>query len=72
MKAKIKRINNSPKFISYLFWMEDGSYPIMYTGKQYRNYSNWKDLKVGDWVDGLDWKDKSKKLIDADSPVHLL
>lgn len=72
MKGKIIRINESGKFITFLFWFEGKSYPLMYTGKQYRNYSTWSQFKVGDWVEGLQWKDKNKKLIDADSPVHLV
>jgi hypothetical protein len=43
----------------------------MYTGKQYRNYEVWSQFKVGDCVDGLEWRDEKKKLINADSPVHL-
>ena len=71
MKAKIVRITDSGKFITFLFWTEEGIYPLMYTGKQYRNYEIWKQFKVGDWVNGLQWKNDKKKLIDADSPVHL-
>ena len=71
MKGKIIRITDSDKFITFLFWLENKVYPLMYTGKQYRNYSVWSQFKVGDWVEGLEWKDESKKLINADSPVHL-
>ena len=71
MKAKIIRITDSGAFITYLFWLEEKAYPLMYTGKQYRNYSVWSQFKVGDWVEGLEWKDEKKKLINADSPVHM-
>ncbi|OHB14698.1 MAG: hypothetical protein A2431_00625 [Candidatus Zambryskibacteria bacterium RIFOXYC1_FULL_39_10] len=71
MKAKIIRITDSDRFITFLFWLEGKNYPLMYTGKQYRNYEIWSQFKVGDWVEGLEWKDEKKKLIDADSPVHL-
>lgn len=72
MKGKIIRITDSSKFVTYLFWFEDGKkYGVMYTGKQYRNYAIWGQFKVGDWVEGLEWRDGNKKLINADSPVHL-
>ena len=72
MKGKIIRITDSGRFITFLFWLEDKIYPLMYTGKQYRNYEAWKHLKIGDWVEGLEWKDEKKKLINADSPVRLV
>lgn len=71
MKGKIVRITDSSKFTTFLFWLEDGVYPLMYTGKQFRNYSVWSQFKVGDWVDGLEWRDEKRKLINADSPVHI-
>lgn len=71
MKGKIIRITDSQKFVTFLFWFEEKIYGLMYTGKQYRNYAVWGQFKVGDWVDGLEWKDEKKKLINADSPVHL-
>ena len=40
--------------------------------KEFRNEINWKDLKVGDRVGGLIWYSEKEKLINADSPMHLL
>lgn len=71
MKGKIIRITNADKFATFLFWIEGKGYPLMYTGKQYRNFAVWRQFKIGDWVDGLEWKDEKKKLINADSPVYL-
>ncbi|MFH1608690.1 MAG: hypothetical protein ABH951_01575 [Patescibacteria group bacterium] len=72
MKGKIIRITDSNKFITFLFWIENKIYALMYTGKQYRNYAIWSQFKIGDWVEGLEWKDEKKKIINADSPVHLV
>ena len=71
MKAQIIRITDSHKFMTFLFKIDEKVYGLMYTGNQYRNYSVWSQFKVGDWVEGLRWKDEKRKLIDGDSPVHL-
>ena len=70
MRGKIIRITDSNKFVTFLFWFDNKSYGLMYTGKQYRNYSIWSQFKVGDWVEGLEWKDGLRRLINGDSPVH--
>jgi len=71
MRGKITRVVESGNFSMYLIWLsESNSFARTYTGSGYRNYTNWKDLKVGDFVQGLEWKDLSRKILDADSPVH--
>ncbi|OHB10397.1 MAG: hypothetical protein A3H60_01340 [Candidatus Zambryskibacteria bacterium RIFCSPLOWO2_02_FULL_44_12b] len=38
-----------------------------------KNYKNWEQiLQKGNIVGGLVWKNKESRIIDADSPVHLL
>ena len=72
MLGKIIRVVESGKFKTILIWLEEvGSCGRTYTGEKYRNYHTWEQFKVGDWVEGLEWKDEKKKLLDADSPVHI-
>ncbi len=72
MEGKINRIIESGKFITLIIWLKTGEYGRTYTGTMYRNYEIWKDLKVGDHISGLNWKDKARKIIDADSPIIIL
>ncbi len=71
MKGQIVGINPSGKFTMIFFKLENGKSAHTFTGEQYRNFAVWSQFKVGDCVDGLEWRDEKKKLIDADSPVHL-
>ncbi len=65
----LTKITQHDKFDTYSFKLSDsnGGFGLTYTGPNYRNYANWKDYKIGDTVEGLTWKNKQKKLIDADS-----
>lgn len=72
MEGKINRIIESGKLITIIIWLKTGEYGRTYTGTMYRNYEIWKDLKVGDHITGLAWKDKVRKIIDGDSPVSVL
>lgn len=72
MIGKIIRIAECGNVTMYLIWLRDLNIcGRTYTGESYRNFINWKDLKVGDFIDGLQWKDEKKKILDADSPVHV-
>lgn len=71
MKAQLIRITPGKDFETMLFKIDKNKYGLTYTGKKYRNYATWSQLKIGDWVDGLEWKDEYKKIIDGDSPVHI-
>ena len=72
LSGVLVRITESDRgFVTLLFKLETGIYGLTYTGEKYRNYHAWKQLKIGDEVEGLRWKDEKKKIIDADSPVHL-
>ena len=71
MNGIIKRITNIGESIMYLIWTKSEGHGRTYTGEKYRNYANWKDLRVGDHVNGLKWKDKKRGIIDGDSPVEL-
>jgi hypothetical protein len=72
MKGKIKNIVPVGKVKMYLIWLEEfGVFGRTYSGSIYRNYDYWRDLKIGDWVVGLEWKDKKKAILDADSPIQL-
>jgi len=68
----IRRVEKDENFLMLLFKFGEKKYGRTYTGSQYRNYPDWKDLKVGDLVGGLQWKDEKLGIIDADSPVHLV
>jgi hypothetical protein len=57
--------------MTILFKLDDKKFGLTYTGEQYRNYSIWNQFQVGDYVEGLEWKDEKKKIIDGDSPVHM-
>jgi len=72
MKGQLIRATESNDFVTLLFKLEDKRYALTYTGKKYRNYSVWSQFKVGDLVEGLEWKDEKKKLLNADSPVHFV
>ena len=73
MEGQIKRIIPSGEFVTYIIWIkEDEVTGRTYSGRQFRNYSYWKELKVGDWVGGLRWQNKEKAIIDGDSPVYFL
>lgn len=71
MKGQIVGINPSGKFTMIFFKLESGKSAHTYTGEQYRNYAVWSSFKVGDWIDGLEWRAEKKKQINADSPVYL-
>ncbi len=65
------RITDSGKFTTYLFRLADGGVGRVFTGQNYRNFHNWKDLNIGDVVSGLVWYDEMKGILNGDSPVHL-
>jgi hypothetical protein len=71
MDGLLHRITEGGKFTTYLFKLSDGSYGRIYTGPHYRNYHNWKDLRIGDLVSGLVWYNELKGILDGDSPVHI-
>lgn len=72
MKGKIIRIADCGNIIMYLVWLKELNISARtYTGEKYRNYINWKDLKIDDQIEGIQWKDEKRKILDADSPVHL-
>lgn len=57
------------KLVDYEFWLQSK----VYLDRECRNYKNWEPfLAEGNILAGLMWKDKSRGLIDADSPVHLV
>lgn len=72
MNGKIIRVVEGEKFLTFLIWLKEGVCGRTYSGPSYRNFDHWKDFKVGDSVGGLEWKDKNKKILDADSPVYLI
>ena len=69
INGTIKKITEVKGGVMYLAHIDGEGYGRTYSGERYRNYDNWKDLRVGDRVGGLRWKDKEKNLIDADSPI---
>lgn len=72
MKGKIKNIVPAGKSKMYLIWLEEiGGFGRTYTGPTYRNYDYWKELKIGDWIEGLVWKDEGRKILDADSHIFV-
>lgn len=70
MDGCLHRITDSSRFTTYLFKLPDGSFGRIYTSPKYRNFHNWKDLRIGDLVSGLLWFDETKGVLDGDSPVH--
>jgi len=73
MEGKVIRIVEGEKFNTFLIWLkESGVCGRTYTGATYRNWESWRDIKVGDYIGGLAWKDEERKILDADSPVHLI
>ncbi|MEM5853837.1 MAG: hypothetical protein QW228_05710 [Candidatus Aenigmatarchaeota archaeon] len=52
------------------FKMEDGGSGLTYLLETFGNFNNWKPyLRVGQTLDGLRWKNKKKRIIDADSMI---
>lgn len=76
MKGEVRRIIPSGEFITYIVRVHVSDTESLtgrtYTGETFRNYAFWRELKVGDWVEGIRWKDKKRGIIDADSPVHVI
>jgi hypothetical protein len=72
MEGEIKRVISSGEFITIIIQIVDGVCGRTYTSPSFRNYDSWKDLKVGDAVGGLRWKNEERGIVDADSPVYLL
>jgi hypothetical protein len=73
MKGKIVRIVPSGNFVTIIIRLEEaGKCGRTYTGKNFRNFAMWGELKIGDLVDGLRWLNGDKGIIDGDSPVHLI
>ena len=72
MEGKIIRVTPVNDGVMFLVWFEGKKYGRTYTGEKYRNFDNWRDLKVGDKIGGLVWKDERRGLIDGDSNAHLL
>lgn len=72
MKGKVIRVVTFGNTTMYLIWLKDMNvYGRTYTGKGFRNFINWKDLKTEDLIDGLKWKNETDAILDADSPVHV-
>ena len=72
MEGQIIRVVDVRDGVMYLVWFGGSKYGRTYTGEKYRNFDNWKDLKVGDKIGGLIWKDEDGGLVDGDSSVHLV
>lgn len=73
MRGKIKNIVSVGKVKMYLIWLEEiGVFARTYSGSSYRNYDYWKELKIGDWAEGLDWKDEGRKILNADSHSSII
>jgi len=43
-----------------------------YVDEKNANSKRWEKVKIGDFIDGLDWFDEKGKIIDADSTVSVL
>lgn len=76
MLGEIRRIISSGEFVTYIVRVQETETETRigrtYTGETYRNYSHWKEFKVGDKIEGVKWKDRDRGIIDADSPVDLM
>jgi len=73
MKGKIKNIVSFGKVRMYLIWLDEiGSFGRTYSGPAYRNFDYWKGLKIGDYAEGLEWKEESKKILNADSHTFVM
>ncbi len=55
--------------ILFKFKLQNGDNATSYVVNGFRNEALWSDLKIGDHVDGLKWKDEVKGIINADSPI---
>lgn len=55
--------------ILFKFKLQNGDNATSYVVNGFRNEALWSDLKIGDHVDGLKWKDEAKGIINADSPI---
>ena len=71
-----KSIKNEGYYQTVTFTVIDGDYnvqPHTNLDNNNRNYKNWKGLlKEGNILTGFIWKDKTRGLIDADSPIRLV
>lgn len=55
--------------VLFKFKLQNGDNATSYVVNGFRNEALWADLKIGDHVDGLKWKDEAKGIINADSPI---
>ncbi len=56
----------------YVIRLENDISVKTYVVKGFKNWAAWKNFKAGDGIGGLDWFDKEKKIISADSPIYPL
>jgi hypothetical protein len=71
MEGKITWKGEVKNYLLFTLKLANGDSAKTYVVKGFRNIAIWSHLKIGDQIEGLQWKDEQKKLIDADSPVHL-
>ena len=50
----------------------DGLATRTYAVEGNRNYKRWENIKVGDYLTGLEWFDQEARIIDADSQISVL
>ena len=50
----------------------EGSLARTFIVESFNNSRRWKEIKVGDILDGLVWDDEDSKIIDADSSIAVL
>jgi hypothetical protein len=50
----------------------EGSLARTFIVEGFKNSGRWKEIKVGDVLDGLAWDNKDEKIIDADSLISVL
>lgn len=62
---------HTDRYVTYWFTVGNNK-AHTYTGPTYKNYERWKKLHLGEDVEGLKWKDESRLLLDADSPVRAI
>lgn len=72
MEGKITSCIEIKNYILFTLRLENGLSAKTYVVKGFKNELHWLQFKVGDAVGGLEWFDERKKIVSADSPVHLL
>lgn len=72
MEGKITSCIEIKNYLLVTLRLENGVSAKTYIVKGFKNEQHWSHFKAGDLIGGLEWFDKGKKIVSADSPAYRL